>query len=195
MAAIYCFFPSNLRMPSLQGHCRLVWREQRQRQHAAMEEEEPAALQPAVRGSEGAGDAGDGASQPGQPLAGKHWDPSSPLPPTSPPRSPALWHAEGRPAPWGGFRRRCGTHLAWLPTRFHLLSTLLLHPLALGTRPPLLSPTFTIYRVYLMTFQRFMVIKADFLTICLKWYNKTVTRCFMLWSEICKKKVKFSFLK
>lgn len=129
MAAIYCFSPLTNAWPSLQGHCRLVWREQGQRQHAAMEEEEPAALQPAVRGSEGAGDAGDGASQPGQPLAGKHWDPSPPLPPTSPPQSPALWHAEGRPALWGGFRRRWGTHLALTPTCFHLLSAWLLHPL------------------------------------------------------------------
>lgn len=72
MAAIYRFPPLTKAWPSLQGHCRLVWREQRQRQHTAMEEEEPAALQPAVRGSEAAGDAGDGASQPGQPLAGKH---------------------------------------------------------------------------------------------------------------------------
>jgi len=87
---------------SPQGHGRLVRGEQRQRQHPAMAEEEPAALQPAVRGPEAAGDEGDGAPQPGQPLPGQHWDPSPPLPPTLPPQSPPLWHAEGRAAPGGG---------------------------------------------------------------------------------------------
>lgn len=96
-------------LPSLQGHCWLVRREQGRRQHAAMEEEEPAALQPAVWGSEAAGDARDGAPQPGQPLAGKHWDPSPTLPSTSPPQSAALWHTEGRPSShWVGLRRQTG---------------------------------------------------------------------------------------
>lgn len=90
---------ANQSASSPQGYGWLVWGEQRQRQHPAMEEEEPAALQPSLRGSQGTGDAGDGAAQPGQPLPGQHWDPSSPLPPTPPPQSPALWHAEGRPAP------------------------------------------------------------------------------------------------
>lgn len=63
-----------------------------------MEEEEPAALQPSLRGSQAAGDEGDGAKQPGQPFIGQHRDPSSPLPPTPPPQSPPLWHAEGRAA-------------------------------------------------------------------------------------------------
>lgn len=104
-----------IRLP-FQGHCWLVRREQGQRQHSAMEEEEPAALRPALRGSEGTGSAGDGDPQPGQPLAGKHWDPSPTLPPTSPPQSAALWHTAGRPASprpgWRG-RRDAFSSTAW----------------------------------------------------------------------------------
>lgn len=99
---------TNQSASSSQGYGWLVRGEQRQRQHPAMEEEEPAALQPSVRGSKAAGDEGDGAPQPGQPLSGQHWDPSSPLPPTPPPQPP-LWHAEGRTVPGrmlGGRRKR-----------------------------------------------------------------------------------------
>lgn len=101
---------TNQSLLSSQRYGWLVRGEQGQWQHPAMEEEEPAALQPSVWGSEGSGDEGNGAPQPGQPLPCQHWDPSSPLPPTPPPQSPPLWHAEGRlePGALAGIKEQMG---------------------------------------------------------------------------------------